>query len=502
MANGDAAFAASTAPLTFQSFLEKMRHPSASELVKSIKGFIASFDDAAVARDSDADGARVQEFLRETERAFRGHPAWRGASQEELDASGEGLEKYLMTKLYPKTFAVAPDDVAADDFLGARVAALASFVRPEHLDIPTRFHSDASWSLARNELCKMNNFKAPRDKLVCVLNTCRIVNNLLNATHGPTSPPGADDFLPALIYVVLRSNPAALESNARFISRFRLESRLASEAAYFFTNLQSATRFLSSCDASAFTGLEKEAFDARDDAKRQQELWSAMQKDRQRLERELAEARRDAAAASAAARENAKTSSAPRPPAVPTPTRPTRRPLRWKTVEDVEAEGAAAVASSDAAGTLRLPYKFLYARADDLQVGDVPGLLHAYKSLALQYEALSRGVGAVLSAASGDEGAHVLGGEEVTVVPETPAPIAPATATAAAAATGGDDAGGGDGDLRDIFASLASIGPSEGGASGGAREPSSGEDPFGRLDADVAALSAADPFANLPSQAK
>ena len=460
------------------------------------------------------------------------------------------MEKYLMTKLYPKTFAVAPDDVAADDFLGARVAALASFVRPEHLDIPTRFHSDASWSLARNELCKMNNFKAPRDKLVCVLNTCRIVNNLLNATHGPTSPPGADDFLPALIYVVLRSNPAALESNARFISRFRLESRLASEAAYFFTNLQSATRFLSSCDASAFTGLEKEAFDARvsgatgggsggggggagaegtseapltagdareeaattteaatataaeDDAKRQQELWSAMQKDRQRLERELAEARRDAAAASAAARENAKTSSAPRPPAVPTPTRPNRRPLRWKTVEDVEAEGAAAVASSDAAGTLRLPYKFLYARADDLQVGDVPGLLHAYKSLALQYEALSRGVGAVLSAASGDEGAHVLGGEEVTVVPETPAPIAPATATAAAAATGGDDAGGGDGDLRDIFASLASIGPSEGGASGGAREPSSGEDPFGRLDADVAALSAADPFANLPSQAK
>ena len=360
-----------------------------------------------------------------------------------------------MTKLYPKTFAVAPDDVAADDFLGARVAALASFVRPEHLDIPTRFHSDASWSLARNELCKMNNFKAPRDKLVCVLNTCRIVNNLLNATHGPTSPPGADDFLPALIYVVLRSNPAALESNARFISRFRLESRLASEAAYFFTNLQSATRFLSSCDASAFTGLEKEAFDARvsgatgggsggggggagaegtseapltagdareeaattteaatataaeDDAKRQQELWSAMQKDRQRLERELAEARRDAAAASAAARENAKTSSAPRPPAVPTPTRPNRRPLRWKTVEDVEAEGAAAVASSDAAGTLRLPSKFLYARADDVQVGDVPGLLHAYKSLALQYEALSRGVGAVLSAASGDEGAHV-----------------------------------------------------------------------------------------------
>jgi hypothetical protein len=30
-------FVASTAPLTFQNFLEKMRHPSASELVKGIK---------------------------------------------------------------------------------------------------------------------------------------------------------------------------------------------------------------------------------------------------------------------------------------------------------------------------------------------------------------------------------------------------------------------------------------------------------------------------------
>ena len=43
-----------------------------------------------------------------------------------------------------------------------------------------------------------------------------------------------------------------------------------------------------------------------------------------------------------------------------------------------------------------MPYKFAYARADDLQIGDVPELLGGYKSLALQYEALCRGAAALL----------------------------------------------------------------------------------------------------------
>ena len=58
--------------------------------------------------------ARRQEFLRTTEAAFRTHALWRNATEEELEASGEGLEKYLMTKIYARTFAVVPDDVERD----------------------------------------------------------------------------------------------------------------------------------------------------------------------------------------------------------------------------------------------------------------------------------------------------------------------------------------------------------------------------------------------------
>lgn len=54
------------------------------------------------------------------------------------------------------------------------------------------------------------------------------------------SPQGADDFLPVLVYCVLRAAPTQLASNLAYITRYRLHSRLVSETAYFFTNLVSA----------------------------------------------------------------------------------------------------------------------------------------------------------------------------------------------------------------------------------------------------------------------
>ena len=48
---------------------------------------------------------------------------------------------------------------------------------------------------------------------------------------------GADDFLPVLIYVVIQANPPALASNLEYIQRFRMQSHMAAEFAYFFTQL-------------------------------------------------------------------------------------------------------------------------------------------------------------------------------------------------------------------------------------------------------------------------
>ena len=50
---------------------------------------------------------------------------------------------------------------------------------------------------------------------------------------------GADDFLPVLIYVVIKANLPQLASNLEYIQRFRMHSRMAAEFAYFYTQLVS-----------------------------------------------------------------------------------------------------------------------------------------------------------------------------------------------------------------------------------------------------------------------
>lgn len=122
-----------TAPTSFASFLERMRQTGAADVVKSIKAFLADFSSSLP--DRDGDEARVQHFLSSTEAGFRAHPLWRGASEEELEASGEGLEKYLMTKLHARTFGVLEEEKERDAALSLRFEAL-QFLRPEHLDIP------------------------------------------------------------------------------------------------------------------------------------------------------------------------------------------------------------------------------------------------------------------------------------------------------------------------------------------------------------------------------
>merc|ERR1711937_811239 len=176
--------------------------------------------------NAEADGQKVQDFLARSEDAFRSHPLWIDSSLEEFEAAGEGLEKYLLTKLYGRCFGVAEEDKERDDLLNQRMKALGNFIKPQHLDIPDKYCNESSWTLAQKELQKINTYKAPRDKLVCILDCCRVISNLLSTTEEGA---GADDFLPILIYVLIMAAPPQLESNLAFIMRYRLASRLNGE---------------------------------------------------------------------------------------------------------------------------------------------------------------------------------------------------------------------------------------------------------------------------------
>lgn len=354
----------STATRTWHDFLERMRQPSATEFVKSIKSFIVSFSNNAP--DPERDSACVQEFFGNMEAAFRAHPLWAGRTEEELDNAGEGLEKYIMTKLFNRVFASHPDDVKIDNELHQKSALIQQFIRPEHLEIRQMYENETSWLVAQKELQKINVYKSPRDKLACILNCCKIITNLLlnAAISADQNPPGADDFLPVLIYVTIKANPPQLHSNLSYIQRYRCKSRLVGESAYIFTNMLSAESFILSINAESLSMDETEFAKNMESA----QLISGL---------------------------SSETES--------------------ETVSDSKLKEVPSVSDLVNVSEKFENFPYLYSKTEDLTIGDVEELLNGYKQLVFKYVCLAKGLG-VGGEAAGDVGKKG-GGEEGLGVP-------------------------------------------------------------------------------------
>ena len=148
----------------------------------------------------------------------------------------------------------------ADVDMSKRIKSL-SFVEFRHLDISgpeIQEEMAESWKLAMGELRKMDGYKAPRDKMVCLLNCCKVISQLLSdaRTNADEKLPGADEFLPALIYVVLKANPSNLKSNLEYIDCFRNPDKMLSEPGYWYTNLYSAVTFIENVQHDSLTITE------------------------------------------------------------------------------------------------------------------------------------------------------------------------------------------------------------------------------------------------------
>ena len=132
-----------------------------------------------------------------------------------------------------------------------------------HLDCPFSETSAGIRDLiyqAINDILQVDGFKAPQDKLASVVSCAKKIFSVIQA--GDRNVASADDFLPSLIFILLKANPPRIQSNINFITRFSNESRLGSgEEGYYFTNLCCALNFIESLTAASLN-LPQSEFDS------------------------------------------------------------------------------------------------------------------------------------------------------------------------------------------------------------------------------------------------
>uniref|UniRef100_A0A671UI13 RAB guanine nucleotide exchange factor (GEF) 1 n=1 Tax=Sparus aurata TaxID=8175 RepID=A0A671UI13_SPAAU len=241
----------------FVDFLKNLQKPG-REIHKQCRAFIVNMSSK---KDLSADELSecVQDFYQNMADRLMSH--FKGSS-ESVEQVMDQVEKYIMTRLYKSVFCPeTTDDEKKDLATQKRIRAL-HWVTIQMLcvsmdeEIPEVSENVVK---AITDVIEMDSKRVPRDKLRCITSCSKHIFSAIRITKN--EPASADDFLPALIYIVLKANPPRLQSNIQYITRFCNPSRLMTgEDGYYFTNLCCAAAFIEKLDAQSLN-LSPEEFE-------------------------------------------------------------------------------------------------------------------------------------------------------------------------------------------------------------------------------------------------
>lgn len=246
--------ASSTAKSGYPQFLEKLRHASAQPVVNEVRDFVTDFPQLGLTRLQQAN--RIHDFLASATQHLMATEVFADMLPDEAMAA-EGLEKFVIIKLFKVLFRPGAD-ARADELVSRRLqehkeqssadTALEKF-SPESQEIFDR---------AVAEVRKVDQYRAPRDKVVCMLNAYHLVESVVEelrrVADSTDVSTGLDENVlrRVLKALVVEAAPPNFFSNLEFTAAFRQSKRLTREEKRCLRNLSAALE--------AATGVRLEAF--------------------------------------------------------------------------------------------------------------------------------------------------------------------------------------------------------------------------------------------------
>ncbi|XP_071790647.1 rab5 GDP/GTP exchange factor-like isoform X2 [Asterias amurensis] len=246
----------------FMEFLKMLNRPAAQDLNKQCRFFVEKVQ-RSTQLNIEEQSELVQDFYAAIGERIKTHVAFKGSSQDQLEGMLDNVEKIIMTRLYRTLFCPPyTDDEQKDLAIQNRIRRLR-WITPAMLDAVIDEGNPRVRELierAQTDLIEVNSRRAPIDKLACIVRCSQNIFKIINLSQ--EAPASADDYLPAVIYMVLKANPPQLHSNIQYITRFANPSRLMQgEAGYYFTNVCCAISFVENLDAQSLS-LTQEEYDS------------------------------------------------------------------------------------------------------------------------------------------------------------------------------------------------------------------------------------------------
>ncbi|XP_033725234.1 GTPase-activating protein and VPS9 domain-containing protein 1-like isoform X1 [Pecten maximus] len=215
----------------------------------SVVKFISDFQKLSV---PDEKTDFVEHFLQYLYQNMNQDQIWQASNDSQMEDARVVIERYIMSRIY--THAMFPNgdgDIMRDQILHKHIKLLSQVITPTHKDlgIPRMYHFECPWTAAQREIYMLNAYKTPKDKLQCVQRCAATIMNLLSMAN-EKSVPAADDFMPVMIYVVIKANPLCLLSTIQFVNSF-YGDRLSGEEQYWWMQFSSAVEFIKNMEYSS-----------------------------------------------------------------------------------------------------------------------------------------------------------------------------------------------------------------------------------------------------------
>lgn len=259
-------------PFDFQVFLNHLKKKSADPIVRYIRSFLVSFSKQSPSLSLEQKTKIIRDFKEFINQKFEVFEPFASMDALDLENSREGVEKLVMNRLYEFCFppellkksplcAAAAKDVN-DDVVFSQQLDKFSWVNGHHLDVDLEYLTKDNrnfMDLGVQELNKLGKYRAPRDKIICVLNACKIIFGFLKVSKQETN---ADAFIPLLILIIIKAKTPDLISNMHYIENFRGDEWLNhGETSYYLSSLQGAIGFIQDLDFELLS-ISREEYDA------------------------------------------------------------------------------------------------------------------------------------------------------------------------------------------------------------------------------------------------